>query len=112
MIKAVFQNPGLTTNYYIVKVSYSNGEETCVGLNEVVQTKLSQLQLVALARSYVKNNYIVEVSTSHTKIPSGYSETFITDTFLSHCRRIRFIETKTVLVPKTVFVEEVHTKEL
>ncbi len=114
MITVRFDNPGLNTQYYIVKVSYFTLTEEIVGINLVLETKMSDIQVASVLAANVKDTYKLSITSipKSKKLPGGYYETFSIDDVLSKISRLKFVETRVVEEPKVVYVKRVITKEL
>lgn len=112
MITVKFDKPGLNTNLFVIKVSYNE----VIGVNEVLETKLSLEQVASVLAAYKKDTYKLTITpTTRSKgigLPGGYYETFSIDTVASHIKRLRFVRTITIEEPKVVFVTKTVTTEL
>lgn len=116
MITVDFQRSGLQKKYIIVKVSYVDPmtNEQVIGVNSLLETKLSMAQVASILGAYVKDTYkltLKEVEGTK-KFPAGYHVSFTIDTVASDISRLRFIKYDTIEVPKVVYVEKTIKKEL
>ena len=114
MITVDFQRSGLQKKYIIVKVSYVDPmtNEQVIGVNSLLETKLSMAQVASILGAYVKDTYkltLKEVEGTR-RFPVGYYESFTIDSIASD--RLRFIKYDTIEVPKVVYVEKTVKKEL
>ena len=118
MITVDFQRAGLKKNLFIVKVSYVDPttNQEVIGVNSVLETKLSMEQVASVLAAYVKDTYKLTIKVPEINkgrlLPGGYYETFTLDTIASDISRLRFIKYDTVEVPKVVYVEKTIKKEL
>lgn len=118
MITVDFQRAGLKKNLFIVKVSYVDPmtNQEVIGVNSVLETKLSMEQVASVLAAYVKDTYklTIKVPEIHKGrlLPGGYYETFTIDSIASDIHRLRFIKYDTIEVPKVVYVEKTVKKEL
>ena len=116
MITVKFNNPGLSRKYYVIKVSYVDQvtNTQIVGVNTLLETKLSWGQVCSILAAYVKDNYRLSVTpVENTKrFPAGYYESFTIDQVASDISRMRFIKHETVEEPKVVYVTRTITTEL
>lgn len=116
MIIVDFQRSGLQKKYIIVKVSYVDPmtNEQVIGVNSLLETKLSMAQVASILGAYVKDTYkltLKEVEGTK-RFPGGYYESFTIDSIASDIHRLRFIKYDTIEVPKVVYVEKTIKKEL
>ena len=116
MITVDFQRSGLQKKYIIVKVSYVDPmtNEQVIGINSLLETKLSMAQVASILGAYVKDTYkltLKEVEGAK-RFPGGYYESFTIDSIASDISRLRFIKYDTIEVPKVVYVEKTVKKEL
>lgn len=118
MITVDFQRAGLKKNLFIVKVSYVDPmtNQEVIGVNSVLETKLSMEQVASVLAAYVKDTYKLTIKVPEINkgrlLPGGYYETFTLDTIASDISRLRFIKYDTVEVPKVVYVQKTLKKEL
>lgn len=118
MITVDFQRAGLKKNLFIVKVSYADSmtNQEVIGVNSVIETRLSMEQVASVLAAYVKDTYKLTIKVPEINkgrlLPGGYYETFTLDTIASDISRLRFIKYDTVEVPKVVYVEKTIKKEL
>lgn len=118
MITVDFQRNGLQKKYIIVKVSYVDPmtNQEVIGVNSVLETKLSMEQVASVLAAYVKDTYKLTIKVPEINkgrlLPGGYYETFTLDTIASDISRLRFIKYDTIEVPKVVYVEKTIKKEL
>lgn len=118
MITVDFQRAGLKKNLFIVKVSYVDPmtNQEVIGVNSVLETKLSMEQVASVLAAYVKDTYKLTIKVPEINkgrlLPGGYYETFTLDTIASDISRLRFIKYDTVEVPKVVYVQKTVKKEL
>ena len=116
MITVDFQRAGLKKNLFIVKVSYVDPmtNEQVIGVNSLLETKLSMAQVASILGAYVKDTYkltLKEVEGTK-RFPEGYYESFTIDSIASDIHRLRFIKYDTVEMPKVVYVQKTVKKEL
>jgi hypothetical protein len=111
MVSIRFNNPGLKTNYYEVVVSCHTPEGEIVGINEVLESKLSEIQVASVLAAYVKDSHKLSIRSCDKK-PAGHYETFTIDNVVSLISRLKFVEISVVEEPKVVYVKKVITKEL
>lgn len=118
MITVDFQRAGLKKNLFIVKVSYVDPitNQEVVGVNSVLETKLSMEQVASVLAAYVKDTYKLTIKVPEIVkgrlLPCGYYETFTIDNVASDISRLRFIKYDTIEVPKVVYVQKTIKKEL
>lgn len=118
MITVDFQRAGLKKSLFIVKVSYVDPmtNQEVIGVNSVLETKLSMEQVASVLAAYVKDTYKLTIKVPEINkgrlLPGGYYETFTLDTIASDISRLRFIKYDTVEVPKVVYVQKTVKKEL
>ena len=116
MITVDFQRAGLKKNLFIVKVSYVDPmtNEQVIGVNSLLETKLSMAQVASILGAYVKDTYKLTLrEVEGTKrFPGGYYESFTIDSIASDISRLRFIKYDTIEVPKVVYVQKTMRKEL
>lgn len=116
MITVDFQRSGLQKKYIIVKVSYVDPmtNQEIIGVNSVLETKLSMAQVASILGAYVKNTYKLTLKeVEETKrFPAGYYESSTIDSIASDIHRLRFIKHDTIEVPKVVYVQKTVKKEL
>ena len=117
MITVDFQRSGLQKKYIIVQVSYVDPmtNEQVVGVDRLLETKLSMAQVASILGAYVKDTYkltLKEVEGTKRYFPRGYYASFTIDTVASDISRLRFIKYDTIEVPKVVYVEKTVKKEL
>lgn len=118
MITVDFQRAGLKKSLFIVKVSYVDPmtNQEVIGVNSVLETRLSMEQVASVLAAYVKDTYKLTIKVPEINkgrlLPGGYYETFTLDTIASDISRLRFIKYDTVEVPKVVYVQKTMRKEL
>lgn len=114
MITVNFNRQGVANKLYIVKVSYPITENILkVGINVLLDTKLSLEQVASVLAAYKKDGYKLTVAPIEgKKFPAGYYESFSIDNLISQVSRLRFIETSVVEEPKVVYIQKTVTKEL
>lgn len=115
MITISFNNQGVANKLYIVKVSYPITENISkVGINALLDTKLSLGQVASVLAAYRKDGYKLTIAPVEKgkKFPAGYYESFSIDNLISQVSRLRFIETSVVEEPKVVYIQRTVTKEL
>lgn len=118
MITVDFQRAGLKKSLFIVKVSYVDPmtNEEVIGVNSVLETRLSMEQAASVLAAYVKDTYKLTIAVPEIVkgrlLPCGYYETFTIDSVASDISRLRFIKYDTIEVPKVVFIQKTVKKEL
>lgn len=114
MITISFNQQGVANKLYIVKVSYPITENISkVGINVLLETKLSLEQVASVLAMYKKDSYKLTIApVEGKKFPAGYHESFTIDNLISQVSRLRFIETSVVEEPKVVYIQRTVTKEL
>lgn len=118
MITVDFQRAGLKKSLFIVKVSYVDPmtNQEVIGVNSVLETRLSMEQVASVLAAYVKDTYKLTIKVPEINkgrlLPCGYYETFTLDTIASDISRLRFIKYDTIEVPKVVYVQKTMKKEL
>lgn len=106
MITKAFKGIAPSKKYYIIKV-------TCCGEEEswLLETRLPHLEVARILLSYMKDSYKLHTQ-ELSKWPAGYFESHDLDSSISIISRLRFIEYKTIEVPKTVMVSKTISTEL
>lgn len=106
MITKSFRGVAPAKKYYIIKV-------TCCGEEEswLLKTRLPHLEVARILLSYMKGSYKLHIQ-ELPKWPDGFFESNDLDYSISKVSRLRFIEHKTMEVPKIVMVSETISKEL
>jgi hypothetical protein len=115
MITIDFNRQGVANKLYIVKVAYPITENISkVGINVLLETKLSLEQVASVLAMYKKDSYKLTIAPVEKgkKFPAGYYESFTIDNLISQVSRLRFIETSVVEEPKVVYIQRTVTKEL
>lgn len=114
MITISFNQQGVANKLYIVKVSYPITENISkVGINALLDTKLSLEQVANVLAAYKKDGYKLTVAPIEgKKVPAGYHESFSIESLISQVSRLRFIETSVVEEPKVVYIQKTIMKEL
>jgi hypothetical protein len=82
-------------------------------IDTLLETRLSEELVCSILGAYCKDSYKLTIQpVDGKKFPSGYYESFTIDSIASDISRVRFIKTRSIEVPKVVYIKKQIEEEL